>query len=223
MADRIARVWNGTSWEVITSTAAAQNAVVVYQSTAPSSPVTGQIWVDSDDRQFSIWDGSSWISAITTSTYQSASPSAPITGQVWIDSDDGIIYVWDGSSWAVSPNLSSYSSPTFDGVVTADNYDIGLTTLNSDSVALNFSSDTGLYTRSAAGTITFTGSNYRAGAIKSVRIIAGGSSRTLNFPTNWVFVGQKPSTINANKTGILTVTSFGTTEADCVAAWAVQS
>lgn len=114
------------------------------------------------------------------------------------------------------------SSPTFTGIVTADNYDIGLTTLNSDSISLNFSSDTGLYTRSAAGTITFTGSNYRAGAIKTVRIVPGGSARTLNFPSNWVFLNDKPTDVAANKTGILTVTSFGTTEADCVAVWAVQ-
>jgi hypothetical protein len=117
---------------------------------------------------------------------------------------------------------ASISSPTFTGIIKADNYDIGLTTLNSDSIALNFSAETGLYTRSAAGTVTFTASNYRAGAIKTVRIVPGASNRTLNFPANWVFVGTKPATVLANKTGILTVTSFGTTEADCVAAWAVQ-
>jgi len=117
---------------------------------------------------------------------------------------------------------SPSASPTFTGIVTAENYDIGITTLNSDSIALNFSAETGLYTRSAAGTITFTASNYRAGAIKTVRIIPGASNRTLNFPANWVFVGTRPASILANKVGILTVTSFGTTEANCVAAWAVQ-
>lgn len=109
------------------------------------------------------------------------------------------------------------------GIVEADNYDIGLTTLASDSIALNFSGETGLYTRTAAGNITFTASNYRAGSIKTVRIIPGGSSRNLTFPASWVFVGVKPTAVAANKTGILTVTSFGTTEGDCVAAWAVQA
>jgi len=109
------------------------------------------------------------------------------------------------------------------GIKYASNYDVALTTAGSDTVALNFSGDTGLYTRSAAGTVTFTASNYRAGAIKTVRVIAGGSSRTLTFPNDWVFVGAKPASIASGKTGILTVTSFGTTEADCVAAWAVQT
>lgn len=108
------------------------------------------------------------------------------------------------------------------GIVEADNYDIGLTTLASDSIALNFSGETGLYTRTAEGNITFTASNYRVGSIKTVRIIPGASLRTLTFPAGWVFVGIKPTDVDANKTGILTVTSFGTSEGDCVAAWAVQ-
>lgn len=103
MADRIARVWNGSSWEVITSTAAAPTAVVNYQSASPSGPVTGQVWVDSDDRQFYVWSGSAWINAITTFTYQSSQPTSPTTGQVWVDSDDSNkLYVWTGSDWATA-------------------------------------------------------------------------------------------------------------------------
>jgi len=144
-----------------------------------------------------------------------------------IDPDGDLIVAGDiefnGNDLAEELSLKSPSaSPTFTGVVTADNYDINVTTLGSDSIALNFSAETGFYTRAAAGTITFTASNYRAGSIKTVRIIPGASNRTLNFPTNWVFVGPKPTLSSANKTGILTVTSFGTTEADCVAAWAEE-
>ena len=182
-----------------------------------------------------VWDGTQFIPANvpvaavpgSIAVYSSASPVNAQIGQVWYDTNSSSLKIWSGSSWiSTTPNLSAYvtsASPTFTGIVSAPNYDIGLTTSNSDSIALNFSSETGLYTRSAAGTVTITASNYRAGSIKTVRIVAGGSSRTLNFPTNWVFVGTKPTTISANKTGMLTVTSFGTTEADCVAAWTVQA
>jgi len=118
----------------------------------------------------------------------------------------------------------TFTNPlTVQSIVTANNYDIGLTTLSTDSINLNFSGETGLYTRTAAGAITFTATNYRAGAIKTVRILPGGSTRTLFFPPSWVFVGNKPTSISGSTVGILTVTSFGTTEADCVAAWAVQA
>lgn len=69
MPDRIARMWNGTIWEPITSTAAAPTAVANYQSNAPSSPVTGQVWVDSDDRILYVWNGSSWVSSPNLSSY----------------------------------------------------------------------------------------------------------------------------------------------------------
>lgn len=109
MPDRIARVWNGSSWEIITSTAAAPTAVANYQVSAPSSPTTGQVWINSSTRQFSVWDGSAWIAAVTTFSYQSTAPTSPSTGQVWVDSDDGRIYVWGGSAWIPANNISYQS------------------------------------------------------------------------------------------------------------------
>lgn len=108
------------------------------------------------------------------------------------------------------------------GVVTATNYKTSVTTAGSDTVALNFSTTDGLVTRTATGTVTFTGAGYAAGSTITARVIAGAASRTLAFPAGWIFVGSKPSTLAANKSGILTVTSFGTTEADCVASWVAQ-
>jgi len=108
MTDRIARVWNGSAWEVITSTAAAPTAVVNYQSNAPSSPVTGQVWVNTITNQFNVWNGSAWIAAITTYIYQTAAPSSPVTGQVWVDSTTNLFYVWNGVSWIQTQTLSSY-------------------------------------------------------------------------------------------------------------------
>jgi hypothetical protein len=84
MADRIARVWNGSAWEVITSTTAAPNAVVAYQSSAPSSPVTGQLWIDSDNNVLYVWDGVNWdISGSDLSSYAPLS-SPTFTGTVTI-------------------------------------------------------------------------------------------------------------------------------------------
>ena len=72
------------------------------------------------------------------------------------------------------------------------------------------------------GDITFVGSNLVAGRSVTARIVNGATLRTLAFPAGWVFVGAKPADIAASKTGILTATAFGTTDADVVAAWAVE-
>ena len=110
------------------------------------------------------------------------------------------------------------------GTVLAQNIQLAVGTLaTTGTVNLDFNTE-GYETQAAlTGNVTYTASNYAAGKSVTVRVINGGTQRTLTFPTNWVFVGTKPSNIAANKTGVLTVTSFGTTEADCVAAWAVQA
>lgn len=73
------------------------------------------------------------------------------------------------------------------------------------------------------GNITYTGSNYAAGSSVTIRVVGGTSSQTLTFPSGWVFVGTAPTSLAAGKTAILTVTSFGTTAANVVAAWAVSA
>jgi len=90
------------------------------------------------------------------------------------------------------------------------------------TVDISFDSNAVLTQGPLTGDITYTGSSYAAGSSVTVRVTNGSTERSASFPTNWVFVGTEPTTIAANKTAILTVTSFGTTEADCVAAWAVQ-
>jgi hypothetical protein len=76
-----------------------------YQSSAPSSPITGQIWVDSDDQSTYIWSGSAWVATTAPgSSYQSTAPSNPKTGQLWIDSDDSVTYVYTGSAWLALSN-----------------------------------------------------------------------------------------------------------------------
>jgi hypothetical protein len=108
MTDRIARVWNGSSWESITSTASSPNAVLYYQPEPPPGPATGTVWLNTEDNQFNVWNGESWIAAITTYSYQEEEPENPILGQIWVDSTSSLFYVWDGSSWVQTQTLSSY-------------------------------------------------------------------------------------------------------------------
>ena len=80
----------------------------------------------------------------------------------------------------------------------------------------------GFQTITLAGDMEFTTSNLAEGRSKTIRIIADSSTRNLVFP-GWKFMGAvAPTTITADKIGILTVTSFGTTDADVVAAYAEE-
>jgi hypothetical protein len=92
------------------------------------------------------------------------------------------------------------------------------------SVNLDMASLTGTYrTISLTGDLTLTSSNRAAGRQVVLRLLADGSTRTLTFPSGWVFLGTKPSDIAADKTGVLSLIFFGTADTDCVASWGVEA
>ena len=89
------------------------------------------------------------------------------------------------------------------------------------TTALDFGSDQ-LQTISISANTTFTTTGLESGKSKTIKITTDGTLRTLTFPA-WKFVGSKPANQAASKIGILTLTSFGTTDAECVAAYAVEA
>jgi hypothetical protein len=92
------------------------------------------------------------------------------------------------------------------------------------TVALDFASlDAQYRTISLTGNLELTTSNLANGRTLVIRLVADANQRTLTFPTDWKFLGTKPANIAASKVGVLSITAFGTTNADVVAAYAVQS
>lgn len=72
------------------------------------------------------------------------------------------------------------------------------------------------------GNVTFTTSNRAAPKSVTIKILADGSIRSFTFPS-WIFVGAAaPASIAANKTAVLSVTCFGTTDALIVATYFVE-
>ena len=78
-------------------------------------------------------------------------------------------------------------------------------------------------TLSLTGDVTFTTSNLTAASAKTIRIICDATNRNFTFPAGWKFLGSAaPTNILASKVGILSIVSWGTTDADVVAGWSVQ-
>jgi hypothetical protein len=91
------------------------------------------------------------------------------------------------------------------------------------SVALDLAARDGqVATITLTGGLELTTSNLANGRSTGLRLIAGASSRALTFPTDWVFVSAKPASIPANKVARLTIECHGATNADVVAAIAIQ-
>jgi hypothetical protein len=72
------------------------------------------------------------------------------------------------------------------------------------------------------GPLTFTTSNLANGLVTGLRLIPGASARDLTFPADWKFVSAKPASLPADKVARLTIECHGTTNADVVAAIAIQ-
>jgi len=96
--------------------------------------------------------------------------------------------------------------------------------ISSGSLTIDFSTDQ-LQTLTITNNSTFaTPSNMAAGKSKTYKLnnSSGSSTYTFTFPA-WKFIGVKPTDIAPTKTGILTLTCFGTSNTDCVAAYAVEA
>jgi len=116
--------------------------------------------------------------------------------------------------------------PKGTGLISADNFE-GTGTkriereITTTTVALDLT-DNDSQSISISANTTFTTSSRGSGRSKTIRIITDSTLRTLTFPA-WIFVGTKPADQAASKTGILTITAFGTADTDIVAAYAVET
>ena len=91
---------------------------------------------------------------------------------------------------------------------------VGTGLATTGTVNLDFATLVGsLQTITATGNITFTASNYAAGRAFELRIAAGGSTRTLAWPSTWVAYGAAlPTSLASGKILTVAVRSTGTTE-----------
>ena len=128
---------------------------------------------------------------------------------------------------STTSQLDAEANLTFDGskLVLSGNihtsvHDYGSTVTDLD---VNFDEDA-LQKCTLSGNVNIATGAANKGAGKSIviKIAAGGSARTFTWNSSWVFVGEKPTSIAANKTAILSMTCFGTNETDVVCSYAVQ-
>lgn len=73
-SDDAVYVWDGASWLDLTAAGTGSGSTVFYQTSAPSSPSDGDIWIDSDDEVVSVASVSD--STSTTSSSVAASLTA---------------------------------------------------------------------------------------------------------------------------------------------------
>lgn len=69
-------------------------------TTAPSAPLTGQLWWDSGNGLLKVYDGSTF-KTISAATASASAPSSNVTGDLWYDTVNQQLKVWTGAAFIV--------------------------------------------------------------------------------------------------------------------------
>jgi len=101
--------------------------------------------------------------------------------------------------------------------------DIGTALGTTGTINLDFITNEIQLMPAMTGAVTFTGSNYVAGATKTIRIIGGSSAYGFAFPAGWKFVNEAPTDLAIGKYGVLTITNTTNLEAGAICAYAVEA
>lgn len=81
-------------------------------TTAPSSPLTGQLWYDKTNSLMKVYNGTQF-KVISAATASASAPSSNVTGDLWYDTTNQQVKVYTGSSFiTVGPAFSSSQGTT---------------------------------------------------------------------------------------------------------------
>lgn len=117
-------------------------------ATAPTNPLVGQLWWDSNNRHLSIWQGTNW-KIISSSQSGASAPANPVVGDFWWNPNGGggggQLSVYNGSVWigigpATAPGAPITSIAAYivsDGITT---HTVGNVLVNNKLLAV-YSSD----------------------------------------------------------------------------------
>lgn len=88
-----------------------QNSIALLENfantTAPSTPLTGQLWWDKTNNLLKVYTGTAF-KTISASTASSSTPTGSVTGDLWWDTTNGQLKVYNGSSFTtIGPSFTS--------------------------------------------------------------------------------------------------------------------
>jgi len=173
-------------------------------------------FVSGDDAKILVWDHANLKFALITRPGYGATLGQILYGAgAGADATSSADLLWDNTAKTL----------TLAGRTIAKNYEFTHATLASgSSITIDFLLEGLRSINTLAANATFSTSNRAAGRQQSIRIVCDGTTRNLTWPGTWKWLNNTaPASIAANKTGVLSLTCFGTNDSDVVAVWAVEA
>ena len=203
--------YNGAAWAAAAPAAAAltvgTTAIVSGAANRVLFEGAGNVLQESANLT---WDGSAFTVNGVVSVGEGSAPAATAAfGKLWANSAaDARPYWVDDTGQSFNLTLDRFNTLT-----------------PAASVAINTSPALPIFNSLALNqNTTFTTSNLGNGRSASVRVVCDGTTRTLTFPGTWTWLGSgPPADLAANDVGYLSITAYGATDADVVAAWSYEN
>ena len=93
-------------------------------TTAPTSPLIGQLWWDKTNNVMKVWNGTTF-KTISAATAASVAPASNVTGDLWFNTVAQQLYVWNGTSFVLVGPASTAGQGTSGAVVATVLDDLG--------------------------------------------------------------------------------------------------
>ncbi len=177
-------------------------------TTAPSSPLTGQLWWDKSNSLLKVYNGSTF-KTISAATASSTAPTSNVTGDLWYDTTNQQLKVWTGSAFIVVGPAYSASQGTAGSIPETITDNVGATKyitslyVNNNRVGVVYDSSSFVPQLSLQSTfptiypgITLTTTN---------SAIFGGTANNASYLNNLTSSQFMRSDANTSTTGVLRV------------------